>query len=135
MSPSLVLTTHALISIGCAIPLILGPGDFLALYGAPDERFGHDLARILGGALVVQAAFTWLIRETPEGQILDAICAALAIGTFAGLATALYVQLTSDWVNALGWTHVLVNAGLFAAYVAAYATRGARRRNGHLQAG
>jgi hypothetical protein len=135
MSPNLVLTTHALISIGFAIPLILGPGDFLALYGAPPESVGLDLARLLGAALVSLAALTWLTRDAPEGAVLDAICGALAIGTLAGLVTALYVQLTSDWVNALGWTNVLVQAGLFAAYAALYATRDARRTGGRLQAG
>jgi hypothetical protein len=135
MSPNLVLTTHALISIGFAIPLILGPGDFLALYGAPPDAFGLDLARMLGAVLVALAALTWLTRDAPEGALLDAICGALAIGALAGLATVLYIQLTSEWINALGWTNVLAQAGLFAAYTALYSTRGARRPDRRLQAG
>ncbi len=135
MPPHAVLTTHALIAIGFAIPLTLGPADFLALYGAPPEAVGLDLARMLGAVLVGFAAITWMAREAPEGPALDAICGGAAIGMLAGLVIALYVQLTSEWINALGWSTVLVHAGLFAAYTVLYATRGARRDDGRLQAG
>lgn len=135
MSPNPVLTTHALVAIGYAIPLTFGPGDFLALYGAPADAFGLDVARLLGAALVALAAITWMAREAPESPALDAICGGLAIGTLAGLLTALYVQITSEWINALGWTTVLVQAGFFSAYTVLFATRGARREDGHLQAG
>jgi len=135
MSPNPVLSTHALIAIGFAIPLTLGPGDFLALYGAPPEAVGPDVARMLGAALVAVAAITWMAREAPEGPALDAICGGFAVGMLAGLVVALYVQLTSEWMNALGWTTVAAHAGLFAAYTVLYATRGARRDGGHLQAG
>lgn len=127
MKPTSVLTTHSLVSIGYAIPLLFGPDDFLWLYGAEVGTDARYLARLLSAALLAVSAITWLAREAPEGPALDAICVGLALGS--GLATLVTVihQLTSPTATALGWTNVVICGGLTAAYALAWLQRAARR--------
>ena len=89
MTPTSVLTTHALIAIGYAIPLLFAPDDFLWLYGAQTDPDASHLARLFGASLVAVSAITWLAREAPEGEALDAICFGLAVGGGLSVAHAL----------------------------------------------
>jgi len=127
MTPVPVLTTHALIAIGYAIPLLFAPGDFLWLYGAEPDLDARHLARLVGAGLVAVSAITWLAREAPEGPALDAICLGLALGS--GLATLVCVvhQLGAPTAGPLGWSTVLLSAGLSAAYAMLWLGRAARR--------
>jgi hypothetical protein len=127
MTPIPVLTTHALIAIGYAIPLLFAPADFLWLYGAEPDLDALHLARLLGAALVGVSAVTWLAREAPEGPALDAICFGLALGS--GLATLISLghQLLAPTAGLLGWSTILICAGLSGAYGMLWLGRAARR--------
>jgi hypothetical protein len=127
MTPISVMTTHALVAIGYAIPLLFAPDDFLWLYGAQADPDASHLARLLGTSLVAVSAITWLAREAPEGEALDAICFGLAIG--GGLATlvSLVHQLTAPTAGLLGWTTVLACGGLSAAHALLWLGRATRR--------
>jgi hypothetical protein len=122
-----VLTTHALIAIGYAIPLLFAPGDFLWLYGAEPDLDARWLARLFGASLVAVSAITWLAREAPEGPALDAICFGLAIGSGLATLVSLIHQLTAPTAALLGWTNVLVCGALAAAYALLWMGRAARR--------
>ncbi len=127
MTPTSVLTTHALIAIGYAIPLLFAPVDFLWLYGAETDLDERLLARLFGASLVAVSAITWLAREAPEGPALDAICFGLAIGSGLATLVSLIHQLTAPTAVLLGWTNVLVCGGLSAAYALLWLGRAARR--------
>lgn len=127
MTPASVLSTHALIAIGYAIPLLFSPGDFLWLYGMQADLDARYLARLSGAALVAVSAITWLAREAPEGVALDAICFGLAIGSGLATLVSLIHQLTAPPAVLLGWTNVLVCGGLSAAYALLWLGRAARR--------
>jgi hypothetical protein len=135
MNPATVLTTHALIAIGYAIPLLFAPYDFLWLYGATIDVDSAYLARLFGSALAAVSAITWMAREAPEGPALDAICAGLAIGCALGTVVSLHHQLVAPASGALGWTTVAIFAGLTAAYVALWFARSARSASPPLRAG
>lgn len=135
MSPKSVLSVHAPIAIGFAIPLAFAPTDFLWLYGADVDLLGRYLARLLAAALAATASIAWLAREAPEGAALDAICAGFAIGMGIALFASIHHQLTSPDVTALGWTTVITCAGLFAAYTGLWLGREGRRVPVTLQAG
>jgi hypothetical protein len=127
MKPTAVLTTHALIAIGYAIPLLFSPGDFLWLYGADTDLEARYLARLLGASLVAVSAITWLARDAPEGPALDAICFGLAIGSGLAVLVALIHQLTAPTAGALGWSTILICGALSAAYALLWLGRAARR--------
>lgn len=127
MTPTSVLTTHSLVAIGYAIPLLFGPDDFLWLYGAEVGTDAAYLARLLSAALVAVSVITWLAREAPEGPALDAICVGLALGSSLAALVALIHQLTSPTASPLGWTNVLICSSLTAAYALLWLRRAARR--------
>ena len=135
MKPDSVLTTHSLISIGFAIPMLFEPEDFLWLYGANPDPDGLYIARLFGAARVAVSAITWLAREAPEGPALDAICAGLAIGCGLGLLVSVIHQLTSPTAGVLGWTTVIVFAGLSSVYASLWLNRATRRGKPVLQTG
>jgi hypothetical protein len=128
MTPTSVLTTHSLVAIGYAIPLLFGPDDFLWLYGAEVGTDARSLARLLSAALVAVSVIAWLAREAPEGPALDAICVGLALGS--GLAALVIVihQLASPTATALGWTNALICGGLAGAHARVWLQRAERRR-------
>ncbi|RPH46020.1 MAG: hypothetical protein EHM87_03845 [Burkholderiales bacterium] len=135
MTPAPVLTTHALLAIGFAIPMLFAPDDFLWLYGASPDADGIYLARLFGAALVAISIVTWLAREAPEGLALDALCVGLSIGCAIGFVVSVHHQLTHPAAGPLGWTTVGVFAGLAAVYGALWLGREARRGAASLQAG
>jgi hypothetical protein len=135
MTPAPVLTTHSLLAVGFAIPLLFAPADFLWLYGASPDDYGIYLARLFGTALVAISIVTWLAREAPEGLALDALCIGLSVGCMIGFVVSAHHQLTYPSAGPLGWTTVGVFAGLAAAYGALWLGREARRAPGGLQAG
>ena len=135
MTPTSVLTTHALIAIGFAIPLLFAPGDFLWRYGAEPDLDARYLARMFGAALAGVSAITWLAREAPEGPALDAICFGLAVASGVAFLVALIHQLTAPTAAPLGWSTVAVCAGLAAAYVQLWLGREARRSAHRVQPG
>jgi hypothetical protein len=130
MTPRSVFSVHALIAAGFAIPLLVAPVGFLAMYGAKPDGLAVYLARLLGAAFTVFAVVTWLIRDAPEGRATDALCAAFAIGSLVGLLAALTHQLTDPSINAYGWSTVAVYAGLSVAYAVLWTGRADRRRKG-----
>jgi hypothetical protein len=134
MTPRTVLTLHALIAIGFAIPLIASPADFLWLYGLEADAVGVFLARLFGGSLVAFSGITWLARNEQEGGPIHAICGGMAAGMACGLFASLHFQLTSPSVTALGWTTVAIYLGLFVAYAVLFLGRSARRDSDRLQA-
>lgn len=127
MSPTTVLTTHALLAIGYAIPLVFAPHDFLWLYGIDADRSVAFLARLFGTALVAISAITWMAREAPEGQALDAICLGCALGSGLGFIVSLVHQAVSPDAALLGWSTVAIFAGLSVAYALLWLRRAARR--------
>jgi len=135
MTPRSVLTLHALIAIGFAIPLLASPADFLWLYGLAPDALGVFLARLFGGSMVAFAGITWLARNEPASGPVHAICGGMAAGMACGLFASLHFQLTSPTVNALGWTTVVVYLGLFVAYAVLFLGRKAQRDPDRLQTG
>jgi hypothetical protein len=127
MTPTPVLTTHALLAIGYAIPLLFSPGDFLWLYDIDADLDARHLARLFGASLVAVSAITWLAREAPEGPALDAICFGLALGSGLAFLVSLLHQLTAPTAGLLGWSTVLICGGLSSAYAMLWLGRAARR--------
>lgn len=127
MTPTPVLTTQSLLAVGFAIPMLCAPADFLWLYGATLDDEALYLARLVGAGLVAVSAIAWLLREVPEGPVLDAICVGFGLGCAAGTLAALHHQLATETAGALGWTTVAVFAGLALAYGALWLTRASRR--------
>lgn len=135
MTPRSVLTIHALIAIGFAIPLLASPADFLWLYGLEPDAIGHFLARLFGSSLVAFSGIAWLARNEPASEPIHAICGGMAAGMGCGLFASLHFQLTSPSVNALGWTTVAIFFGLFVAYAVLFLGRTAQREPDRLQTG
>lgn len=127
MTPTSVLTTHSLVAIGYAIPLLFGPDDFLWLYGATLDADARHLARLLSAALLAVSAITWQAREAPEGPALDAICVGLALGCALAALLCLVRQLVTPTAGLLGWTTVLICTCLTVAYARLWLHRAARR--------
>jgi hypothetical protein len=127
MMPTPVLTTHALLAIGYAIPLLFSPGDFLWLYGVDADLDSRHLARLFGASLVAVSTITWLAREAPEGLALDAICFGLALGSGLAFLVSLLHQLTAPTAGLLGWSTVVICGGLSSAYAMLWLGRAARR--------
>jgi hypothetical protein len=135
MTPNTVLSTHSLIAIGYAIPLLCAPADFLWLYGVSVDVDATYLARLFGASLVAISATTWVAREAPEGAALDAICIGGSIGCGIGTLVSLHHQLVAPAIGPLGWTTVAVFAALSFSHGALWLQRAARRPPQTLQAG
>jgi hypothetical protein len=134
MTTRSVLSIHALLAIGFAIPLLAMPAAFLSLYGTQPDATAVYMARLLGAAFVTFAAIAWLARDAKEGPATDALCGGFAAGMLAGMLVSLMHQLTDPTINALGWSTVAVYAGLFTAYAALWVGRADRRSQAPLSA-
>jgi len=119
MTPTTILTIHALIAISFAVPLLLTPSFISRLYGTANDASSHYLARLLGAAFLAFAVIAWMARTSTDVTALSAICAGFTIGSAAGLLASIKGQLGGT-LKPMGWSTVLIYAFLTLGYGSAW---------------
>src|SRR5207248_4058586 len=66
MKLATLFTVGAILAIGFAVPLLLVPGEFLAMYAVESTPGAVLLARLLGAAFTAIGVLSWLARALPE---------------------------------------------------------------------
>jgi hypothetical protein len=116
-----VFTAHAVVAIAYAIPMLAAPAQVLATYGLVADGTAIGLARLLAAAFATFATVAWASRDLPE--VAGArVAGGFALGLAIGAVVAVWNQLTTTG-NAMGWSSVVVYAGLAFAYWRASASR------------
>ena len=102
-----LLVVNAIVALFLGVALTLSPTSFLSVFGITLSGSGLLIARLLGAAILGNAALMWLARNVEESEARGVIVRALTIGFVVGLVVALPGQL-SGVVNSAGWLIVAV---------------------------
>lgn len=132
MTPRSVFTAHAVLAIAYTLPMLAAPAQVLATYGLVADGTAIGLARLLAAAFATFATVAWAARDLPEAAA-SRVATGFAFGLAIGAVVALWNQLTTTG-TAMGWSSVVVYAGLAFAYWRAAAAREAAA-DGRLKAG
>ena len=122
MKLATLFTVGAILAIGFAVPLLLVPGEFLAMYAVESTPGAVLLARLLGAAFTAIGVLSWLARALPEESAgARVVVRALLVGNSIGFVVTLASRLQGVG-NALVWSSVVIYA-LFAGAYGMFAMR------------
>ncbi len=102
-----LLVVNAVIALFFGLALILSPDRLLLVFGITLSEAGLLIGRLLGAAILGNAALMWLARDCEESEARRVIVLALAIGFAIGVIVAVQGQL-SGVVNSAGWAIVAI---------------------------
>ncbi len=102
-----LLVVNAVIALFFGLALILSPDRLLLVFGITLSEAGLLIGRLLGAAILGNAALMWLARDCEESEARQVIVLALAIGFAIGVIVAVQGQL-SGVVNSAGWAIVAI---------------------------
>ncbi len=102
-----LLVVNAIVALFFGLALILSPDRLLLVFGITLSEAGLLIGRLLGAAILGNAALMWLARDCEESEARRVIVLALAIGFAIGVIVAVQGQL-SGVVNSAGWAIVAI---------------------------
>lgn len=121
MRLSTFLLINSVIALVFGLGFVLDPVPLLGQYGVQTDAAGIVMSRFFGATLIQMGVLLYVAHTTGDRVALRAMVVAGLVGSVAGLAVALFAQLTHV-VNSLGWSTVVLYA-LFTAGYAIFAMR------------
>ena len=103
MKHSTFMVIAAVLALVFGLAFLLIPAQLLSLYGITLEADGQWIARCLGSAFVGTAVTTWLGKNAPQGDALNAILLGDFVLSVTGLIPAVLYAIYGS-ANALIWS-------------------------------
>ena len=115
MRPNTVFLGGGVLGLAFGLSFLVMPGVVLPLYGAPTDAPTVLMSRFFGVALLQLGLVLYLLRDVREPALQRALSLAGVVGSAAGIAVSVTGVLAGT-VNALGWSTVVIYAGLLLGY-------------------
>lgn len=115
MSRSRFLAVASILGLVFGLAFLLVPAQLMSFYGMTLDPAGQWIGRFLGAQLLGVATITWLVRNTPAGNVLSAVMIGNLVATVTALALAI-LQGIAGIGNALVWSTAVVYAFLAAGF-------------------